>query len=388
MDSAQPSQSSFPRGLATGAAFCNREAQRAELAARVMDGTHTWIAAPRRYGKTSLLHQTLADLGRARRPVRSAVVDLLPTFDADSARDALLAAVGTIAAALVPSRRKLLQGATRFLSALQPRLVLTPAGPRLELSAGTDTVGSLADALVGLDRLADEEGRRACLVLDEFQQLGSLRQGTAIEAAIRHAAERAKHSTYVFAGSHRHLLEQMFTERERPLYLLCEAMTLDRIAAGDYRAHLGPLARTAWGGVLDDEVVDSILEATRRHPFYVNALCARLWQAPRAPEREGVSDAWQAIVRGLESWLASEIGSLSPAQLAVLATLARGPSEHVTGSGFLARARLAKSTAAQAFATLGRQDQVYRADDGRYRVTDPALAEYLREVRVSVPPRR
>ena len=44
----------FPSGIATGAAFCNREDERKYLKECFANNEHIVIVAPRRYGKTSL----------------------------------------------------------------------------------------------------------------------------------------------------------------------------------------------------------------------------------------------------------------------------------------------------------------------------------------------
>ena len=52
----------FPLGVATGAAHCNRKAEREELKTQLRAGTHTWLWARRRMGKTSLIEQVLSEL--------------------------------------------------------------------------------------------------------------------------------------------------------------------------------------------------------------------------------------------------------------------------------------------------------------------------------------
>ena|SRR3990167_1053686 len=45
----------FPRGIASGDAFCNRETDRKRLIANINTQQHALIMSPRRYGKTSLV---------------------------------------------------------------------------------------------------------------------------------------------------------------------------------------------------------------------------------------------------------------------------------------------------------------------------------------------
>ena len=52
----------FPRRIVTGNAFCNREKERTMLAKLLRQGSHVWLQAHRRHGKTSLLLQTVEDM--------------------------------------------------------------------------------------------------------------------------------------------------------------------------------------------------------------------------------------------------------------------------------------------------------------------------------------
>lgn len=379
----------FPRGLAVGAAFCNREREREELARRVRDGVHTWLAAPRRHGKTSLLNQILVDLARRRGAprVRGVIVDLLPSHDRLAAQRAILDAVGTAVAAALPTHRRILDAAGRFFSGLRPRLAVSLSGPRLELGADDDRPESIAEALLGLDAVARAEKLRVALVLDEFQQVGELAEAAPLEAGVRHAVERAAAVTYVFSGSHRRLLEQAFTDPSRPLYHLCDPLAIERIGADAYAAWLAGHARARWAKDLDPGAGAAILACTERHPWYVNRLCERLWRADAPPDAAAVEVAWATLAATWKDWLATLIDSLSRQQLAVLVALADAATDSPTGRNFLSRCRVPKSSVAQALDVLLARDHVFRDGQGLYRLVDPALRAYLKGDRVRLPGR-
>ncbi len=378
----------FPRGLAVGAAFCDREGERAELARRVRDGVHTWLAAPRRHGKTSLLNQILVDLGRRRRRgprVRGVIVDLLPSHDRLSAQRAILDGVGLAVAAALPTHRRILEAASRFFAGLRPRLSVSTMGPKLELGAGDEPAERIADALLGLDAVAGAEGLRAVMVLDEFQQVGELAQAGALEAGIRHAVERSEHVTYIFSGSHRRLLELAFTDPARPLYHLCDPLTLDRIDAAAYRPWLAELAAERWSAPTSPAALEAIVACTERHPWYVNRLCERLWRRDAPPDAGEVAAEWASFAASWADWLGTLIESLSRQQLALLAALAEAGTESPTGREFLARCRVPKSSVAQALDVLLARDHLFRDAEGVYRLVDPALRAYLTGERARLP---
>ncbi|MEL6199651.1 MAG: hypothetical protein AAFR09_05525, partial [Pseudomonadota bacterium] len=97
----------FPIGIATGAAFCNRNAERNELAQNILSGSHTWIMGVRRFGKTSLVSQVALELGRKRSvKVHTESVDLFVVHNITTLDKAIRDAVGRLTAQFVPKRRK------------------------------------------------------------------------------------------------------------------------------------------------------------------------------------------------------------------------------------------------------------------------------------------
>lgn len=80
---APPTSELFPRGIALGSAFCNRQHERAQLAANLLAGRprHSWISGRRRHGKSSLIAQTLADVHKKRgMRIEHAAVDVSEPF--------------------------------------------------------------------------------------------------------------------------------------------------------------------------------------------------------------------------------------------------------------------------------------------------------------------
>ena len=373
----------FPLGIATGPAHCNRTVERAELGRNILTGTHTWLWARRRMGKTSLLEQVGRDL--AGDGIAVAAVDLLVAHDASALEARLRAAVEQVSARIAPKGRK---AAARLIAAfrgLGPELSFGPKGLKVRLSPADPPARGITELLLGLDRAAAVSGRRVAVVLDEFQQLATLSPRAAsrsLEGAIRHAVERAANVTYLFSGSRRHLLAAMFEDEARPLFRLCRKMTLDRIAEADYRAFLRRAGEARWSGGVESDAIARILAVTGRHPYYLNALCARLWRRRRAPEPRSVDDHWSRIVEEDGRATAGRVFRLPASQRALLKAIAGadGGAAHPGSHGFLSALRLPASTGNQAREVLERDDLIRQEADGRWTLMDPVLSSYLRNL--------
>jgi len=231
-----------------------------------------------------------------------------------------------------------------------------------------------------MDEMALKEGWNILFEMDEFQQIGSLDTGHAIEAQIRDAVQYARATTYIFLGSNRHLLEQMFSDKSRPFYNLCRIIRLERIDASHYRMHLQDAAQIQWRKGLSDEAIDQILTLTERHPFYVNALCSRLWAEPQPPIAADILPAWVQVVDEYMPVLRDDFARLSATQKAILSQLAQSPEAYVTGAEFLGYLGRALSTVRDSFGYLKSMDMVYQNDE-KWAVMDPSLSFDLRRQR-------
>lgn len=372
----------FPLGVATGIAHCNRKAERAELVRNVLELRHTWLWGRRRMGKTSLLEQVVEDLGRARHKIPVATIDLFVAHDARDVESHLLKAVARLGVELAPRRSAPAQRLGEAFSSLQPEFSVGALGLSMKLKPPGQSGQGVAEALAGLDRAASSYGRRAVLILDEFQQIGPMQEGRSLEGAIRHAVERFRHVTCLFAGSQRHLLASMFDEEDRPLFRLCRKMTLERIASADYRDFMREASERRWNATVADAAIERILMLTARHPYYVNALCSRLWSGSATPSVETVDAAWKQIAMEERPIATSRVARLAPAQRALLRSIANadGGVEQPTANEFLSPIRLAPSTASRAKDVLEQEDLIRREDDGRWRLVDPVVDFCLRRL--------
>lgn len=368
----------FPIGIATGAAFCNRDAERAELAQNILSGTHTWIMGIRRFGKTSLVSQVALELGRKRSvKVHTESVDLFVVHNVRTLDQAIRDAVGRLSAQFVPKGRKAMQAMLEIFEAFKPKLTLGSKGVSLELTASNPSAASINEVLMALDAAALHYGRRAVLVLDEFQQIAIIDKKHVIEGAIRSAAQRTKAVSFVFLGSERTLLQQMFEDRGRPLYKLCRRLNLGRIDAVHYLDYLADAARIRWQKPLGGEAAARILSLTDRHPFYVNLLCLELWRRSQPPSPGDVAAQWEQLLEKERHEIHLSLSTLSTNQRAVLAALARQPTSRPTAQDFLGTAGIAASSMNQAVDVLLSRDFLRRGDEGVYELVDPLVKRYL-----------
>jgi len=362
----------FPSGIAEGEAFCNRTEERKLLADRFGDLTHTVVVAPRRYGKSSLIRKVVTENN-----IAHSWTDFLTVSSKKEVEQKIGKAVAQLLYQMAPDLKKLQLNFQKFFKSVNPDFMIQTLGASLTIHPNFEKNVEIDEALMGLDDYAYELGKKAVIVFDEFQEISMIKDHKPIEALIRHAVERSKAITYVFSGSNRHLLVSMFGSSDRPLYRLCQTMTVDRIKPEEYRKFLDEVVPGQWKETLSAEAFQKVMAVTECHPYYVNGLCRILWRLKTAPTPEKVTKAWDDYVNTNRTSIVSDIFSLSLNQKRLVASLARAPAAEVFGKDFSIQSDLSISSVKQVLGVLVAKDIVYRDEEGVYRLLDPAVKYYV-----------
>ena len=78
-----------------------------------------------------------------------------------------------------------------------------------------------------------EAGKPCIVAIDEFQQVAKYPEKN-IEALLRSHIQRISNAKFIFAGSERHLMQEMFTSSARPFYQSADMLELGPIERSTY----------------------------------------------------------------------------------------------------------------------------------------------------------
>ena len=98
-------------------------------------------------------------------------------------------------------------------------------------------LGNMENPTITLDEIFYylEHADKPCIVaIDEFQQITNYNDGKNIEAALRTHIQCCCQTTFIFAGSKRHLMSEIFTSPSRPFYQSVITMGLAPISLEKY----------------------------------------------------------------------------------------------------------------------------------------------------------
>ena len=375
----------FPTKLAQGDRFCNRKAERKFLKENISKCRHTVLVSPRRYGKSSLVHQVAAEL---KMPFTS--IDLFLANDDRAITRRIMQGISETVTQIMPASEKFLAGLQKifrhFKVTLSAKYFSIEAAYHAEVF---DAVDQVFNALQALAVLAQDKKKTVLFFIDEFQDIANADNSKSIQGAIRHVAQETANIVFIFSGSNRHLLLELFDDKSMPLYMLCDKLHLERISSKDYWSYIQTAALEKWEQELPQVVFDHIMINTELHPFYVNMLCNELWTLEMLPDVNAVYTAWSNCFENEKRRLVAELERLTVNQQDLLKVLAINPVMEPTGQKFLSLVGMAYSSIRQTIKVLSKQDMVYevKTEDeaipglkiGQIRVLDPLLALALRK---------
>lgn len=263
---------------------------------------------------------------------------------------------------------------------MNPVIEISVLGQKLKLNPDEKThEETIMKLLLSLDEAAKLLEQPIIFVIDEFQQIATLEDSHSLEASIRHAVECSKHVFYIFSGSNRTLLEEMFKNKNRPLYHLCDEMKLNRITKEYYVPFIKKASQKRWKKEIADGSIETILDVTNRHPYYLNRLCRMLWDEELPPTSDVVESIWLEYVEVQRvDWISEAIGELTPNQKVILAGLAKSPEKEPMGKDFASKVALASSSIQRTIGTLLKKDFIYKDHvDECYHVLNPTIKTVL-----------
>lgn len=363
----------FPLAIASGSAFCNRLKEIDTLLSSFAYQRPIVITSPRRYGKTSLV---LKAINKSKVPYAN--IDFFSIVDEQDIEKIILQGIGELIYHMESKHKKALQLAVDFFSGTHIKVSTGRTEFSLEISRRKEKPAyHILDILKRLEALASKKKQPIILFFDEFQCLSEVSTSHAIEAVLRQVVQSTKYISFVFSGSNRHLLNQMFSDKKRPFYKLCERMELGRIEQLAYQKHLNKLLIKTLGMPVPENVLALLFSYTKQHPYYMNLLCSRIF-LKQMPSTQFIEKTWHQYILEQRSTVAAEMDLLSANQRKLLRVLARHPGvTQPLGQKFIHIANMSKASIAQALKFLDRKDYIYKNEQEVLCILDPLLEAVL-----------
>lgn len=242
--------------------FCDRERETKRIIRCVTSGENIVLMSPRRLGKTGLIYHCFDDEA-IRGNFSTLFVDILRT---SSLNEFTFLLGKTVFNEIGRKSQALMKMIVATLKSINGSFGYDPISgmPTFDLSLGQITNPEYT--LEEIFQCLEQADKRCIVAIDEFQQIASYPEKNT-EAILRTFIQQAHNVNFVFSGSERHLLEEMFRNAARPFYNSADTLSMEPIDKDVYTTFAAHLF-TDCGKSIDSELIHHIYDFFDGNTYY------------------------------------------------------------------------------------------------------------------------
>jgi DNA-binding MarR family transcriptional regulator len=318
------------KGYVSKEYFCDREKELEILHRNVQNGVNTTLISPRKMGKSGLIFRYFDDLSTE---IQSIYVDI---YASRSLNDFIKLMAEAILIKF-PEKSKIGKEFMKFLKGLRPLISFNPFTSVPQIQIEYQSPQEVIYTLQGLFTFLENQNTPIVMAIDEFQQIGEYPEKN-VEALLRTHIQQLKNIRFIFCGSNKSMMTEMFTHAKRPFFASTRLLYLDKIDNAEYE----PFIRNHFEinrKHIQDDALSVILNQTKSHTFYTQNLCNYIFSMKiNNIDIEVVKNAMDGILKENESFFFQYRQLLTSAQWNFMIAVAKeNEVSQITSQKFISK---------------------------------------------------
>ena len=358
--------------------FCDRSQETDLLRKQIQNGRNVTLISPRRIGKSGLI-QHFFNQDDIKEQYYVFFVDIYATT---SLAEFVYTLGKEIYAQLKPQATVWKEKFFQIISSFR-------VGFKLDTLSGMPTFDlGLGDILVPQTTLDEifayiEEADKPCFIaIDEFQQINTYAEKNT-EALLRTKIQLCRRAQFIFSGSKRHTMSNMFNSPSKPFYQSAISMSLEPIPIHVYADFAANLFEER-DRHIDRQTIEMVWSQYEGYTWFIQMMMNELYALtpPHATcTTERIAEARHNLIAAQEGSYKDLLSNLPPRQKMILQAIAKERvATNITSAKFVKKYNLHSASSVQsAVKLLLKSDMLTQTDTG-FRVYDFFLADWLANV--------
>ena len=357
--------------------FCDREEELQLMLRNCVNQTDMTLISQRRMGKTGLILRLFDELQTTRPDIHTIYVDIFASRNIDDF-------IKLLAEATIKSfqpKTTIGERLMTFIKSLRPQLSFDNITGEPQLQIAYQTAHEKEYTLRGLFDFLDSQGIPIIIAIDEFQQIRDYPEQN-MEALLRTYIQQMHHLTFIFCGSKKHLMADIFANEKKPFYASTTFVSLSKINEEAYANFILRLFNERQRDITN-EALQFILTWTRRHTYYTQQLCHTIYaNGKHNIDLEEVKLACKQLMSQGETVYLQYRQMLTDKQWDYLIAIAKEESVHqITAASFLKRHKIGTPSVSRRLADALYEKGLLNAEqtlEGTvYSVSDVFLSRWM-----------
>lgn len=356
--------------------FCDREQETAILRKNLDNGRNVALIAPRRLGKTGLI-QHLFHNKEIRKEYNTLFVDLYST---NTLAEMVQMLANAIYEQLKSKTDRWWEKFSTVISSLSIGLSVDhlTGQPSFQIS-----LGQIHSPEVSLQQIFNylETTEKPCIVaIDEFQQIAHYAEKN-VEALLRTYIQKCANTHFIFSGSKRHMMTQIFNSPSRPFYQSAICMSLEPLPLEVY-ADFAEKKFKEYHKNIERNVIHRVYQDFDGFTWYVHMILNEMFALT---DEEGTCNmdlypqALDNVILSQQNLYNEQMSLLAPKQKMVLEAIAlEKKARGVTSAAFIKKYSLPSTSSVQAAMKGLLEKELITQTEDVFQVYDYFFAHWLR----------
>ena len=355
--------------------FCDRINESARLVKSITNGNNLVIISPRRMGKTGLI-QFCYDKPEISDEYYTFFIDILHT---SSLREFTYLLGRAIYDTLLPRSHKIATLFIQTIKSISGKFGFDPVTNMPTFNVELGDIEMPEYTLEEIFRFLAKADKPCIIAIDEFQQIGKYPEKN-LEALVRTHIQKISNCNFIFAGSERHMMQEMFTSSARPFYNSADILELKAIEPSEYipfvKHHFEKRNKS-----ITTENIEYVYNLFKGHTYYIQ----RTFNEAFADTAEQEECTHEIIRQAIENMIASNdtifreiLSNIPEKQKALLYAIAKeGEATNITSASFIKSHSLPSASSVQSAAKKLLERDTITQINKVYSVTDKLFAMWM-----------
>lgn len=364
------------KGYISSEYFCDRENELQSLLMNIRNGIDTTLISPRRLGKTGLILRLFEELAVSGE-YETIYADIYPARSLHDFIQVLTSAV----LKKFPEKTSIGERFLTFIKGFRPLISYDAITGEPQIQLTYQNLKDKEYTLQTILQFLNVQGTGIVLAIDEFQQIMEFPEKN-IEALLRTYTQNLENLRFIYCGSRKSMMLDLFSNSKRPFYASTQYLMLENIDYDKYAAFIRQKFEAAERNI-PTEVIDFVLQWSKQHTYYTQHLCNKLFSLTDTDV--SIEDAKKACVdllRTNEPVFFQYRQLLTPAQWNFLIAVAKeGEVKQITAQHFIAKHNIGTpANARRLVKSLIDKELILEISDKKektYRVYDVFLSRWM-----------
>jgi uncharacterized protein len=364
------------KGYVSKELFCDREDELKQLYLNTTNGIDTTLISPRRLGKTGLIFRFFDSLSEGN-GIETIYVDVFSSRSLSDFIKLMAEAILLKFSEKTDTGQRFLQ----FIRGFRPMIGWDPLTGQPQISINYQTTQEKEHTLQGLLTFLEEQGVLIVIAIDEFQQITDYPEKN-VEALLRTHIQKLKNIRFIFCGSRKAMMMNIFSNVKRPFYQSTQYISLEKIDRDKYATFIRSKFLES-GITIDGEALELVMDWSQGYTFYTQSVCNLLYyMAEERIEVETVKQACFELLKRNEPVFYQYRQMLTTGQWNFLIAIAKeGEVKQLTAQKFISKYNIGSPANARRISkSLIDKElllQITQKKETIYRVYDVFLSHWL-----------